>query len=89
MSPFSLSPIERRHDRGCEFQRRLPDAARDRLCLLLGDHFGEPLSSTSQERGCGPDCISLDGESNWLEGIQLLALYFMAALAFFVIPGGA
>jgi Ca2+:H+ antiporter len=33
--------------------------------------------------------ISLDGESNWLEGIQLLALYFMAALAFFVIPGGA
>src|SRR6185437_8261802 len=56
-------PIERRHDRGSEFQRRLPDAARDRLCLLLGDHFGEPLSSTSQERGCGPDCISLDGES--------------------------
>jgi Ca2+:H+ antiporter len=32
--------------------------------------------------------VSLDGESNWLEGIQLLALYVMAALAFFVIPGG-
>jgi len=32
--------------------------------------------------------ISLDGESNWLEGVQLLALYVMAALAFFVIPAG-
>ena len=31
--------------------------------------------------------VSLDGESNWLEGVQLLALYLMAALAFFVIPG--
>ena len=33
--------------------------------------------------------VSLDGESNWLEGVQLLALYVMAALAFFVIPGTA
>ena len=32
--------------------------------------------------------ISLDGESNWLEGVQLLALYVMASLAFFVIPAG-
>jgi Ca2+:H+ antiporter len=35
--------------------------------------------------------ICLDGESNWLEGVQLLALYLMAAAAFFFLPvsGGA
>ena len=31
--------------------------------------------------------ISLDGETNWLEGIQLLALYLIAAVAFFFLPG--
>jgi Ca2+:H+ antiporter len=30
--------------------------------------------------------ISLDGESNWLEGMQLLALYAMCACAFFFLP---
>ncbi len=30
--------------------------------------------------------ISLDGESNWLEGVQLLAIYLMAGLAFFFLP---
>lgn len=30
--------------------------------------------------------IAQDGESNWLEGAELLALYLMIALAFFVIP---
>ena len=30
--------------------------------------------------------ISLDGESNWLEGVQLLALYAIAAVAFFFLP---
>jgi Ca2+:H+ antiporter len=30
--------------------------------------------------------ICLDGESNWLEGVQLLALYLMAAAAFFFLP---
>jgi Ca2+:H+ antiporter len=29
---------------------------------------------------------SQDGESNWLEGVQLLALYAMAAVVFFVVP---
>ena len=27
--------------------------------------------------------VSLDGESNWLEGAELLAVYFIVALAFF------
>lgn len=30
--------------------------------------------------------VSLDGESNWLEGAQLLALYIIVALAFFFLP---
>jgi len=33
--------------------------------------------------------ISLDGESNWLEGAQLLGVYFIVALAFFFLPTGA
>jgi Ca2+:H+ antiporter len=31
--------------------------------------------------------IGHDGESNWLEGAELLALYAMAAIVFFVLPG--
>ncbi len=30
--------------------------------------------------------VSLDGESNWLEGTQLLAVYVIVALAFFFLP---
>jgi Ca2+:H+ antiporter len=30
--------------------------------------------------------ISLDGESNWLEGAQLLTVYLILALAFFFLP---
>ena len=31
--------------------------------------------------------ISLDGESTWLEGIQLMAVYVMACVVFFFVPG--
>jgi Ca2+:H+ antiporter len=31
--------------------------------------------------------VSLDGESNWLEGVQLLAIYVMACVVFFILPG--
>ncbi len=31
--------------------------------------------------------VSLDGESTWLEGVQLLAVYFMACVVFFFVPG--
>lgn len=31
--------------------------------------------------------ISLDGESTWLEGMQLLAVYIMACVVFFLLPG--
>jgi Ca2+:H+ antiporter len=30
--------------------------------------------------------VSLDGESNWVEGIQLLAVYWIVGLAFYLIP---
>jgi Ca2+:H+ antiporter len=29
---------------------------------------------------------SADGESNWLEGVELLALYLILGLAFFLLP---
>ncbi|MDQ6662148.1 MAG: cation transporter, partial [Chloroflexota bacterium] len=31
--------------------------------------------------------ISLDGESSWLAGVQLVALYLIACIVFFYIPG--
>jgi Ca2+:H+ antiporter len=31
--------------------------------------------------------ISLDGESNWLAGVQLVAIYIMACIVFFFVPG--
>jgi len=31
--------------------------------------------------------VSLDGESTWLEGIQLMAVYVMACVVFFFVPG--
>ncbi|HZT96950.1 MAG TPA: calcium/proton exchanger [Chloroflexota bacterium] len=33
--------------------------------------------------------IAHDGESNWLEGVQLVALYVMAAIVFFALPVSA
>jgi Ca2+:H+ antiporter len=30
--------------------------------------------------------VSMDGESNWLEGAALLAVYFILGLAFFLMP---
>lgn len=32
--------------------------------------------------------VSLDGESNWFEGLQLLALYIILAIVFFFVPQG-
>lgn len=33
--------------------------------------------------------IAQDGEANWLEGVELLALYVMAAIMFFALPAAA
>jgi Ca2+:H+ antiporter len=32
--------------------------------------------------------IAMDGESNWMEGVQLLAVYVILALAFYFLPAG-
>jgi Ca2+:H+ antiporter len=32
--------------------------------------------------------LSVDGESNWLEGAQLLAVYVITAMGFFYITAG-
>jgi Ca2+:H+ antiporter len=34
----------------------------------------------------GVAIVSLDGESNWVEGLQLLAVYWIVGLAFYLIP---
>jgi len=36
----------------------------------------------------GVALVSLDGESNWFEGLQLLGVYALIALAFYIIPAG-
>ena len=33
--------------------------------------------------------VAADGETNWLEGVQLLAVYAILAAVFFFLPGGA
>jgi len=33
--------------------------------------------------------IAMDGESNWLEGVQLLAIYAIIGIAFFLLPSAA
>jgi Ca2+/H+ antiporter len=31
--------------------------------------------------------LSLDGETTWLAGVQLVAVYIMACVVFFFVPG--
>jgi Ca2+/H+ antiporter len=31
--------------------------------------------------------VTVEGESNWLEGVQLLMFYAIMAIAFFFVPG--
>ena len=30
--------------------------------------------------------VAMDGESNWMEGVQLLAVYLILAIAFYFLP---
>jgi len=30
--------------------------------------------------------VTMDGESNWVEGLQLMAVYLILALAFYLVP---
>ena len=31
--------------------------------------------------------VSLDGETNWFEGVQLIAVYLILGIAFYFVPG--
>ena len=64
------------------------------LLVLLSIPLGHPLSlefSHLEVVGMGvavgaATLIGLDGESNWLEGVMLLGVYAILAMAFFFIP---
>jgi len=65
------------------------------VLVLLSYAFGHPMSlvfNAFEITAIGLSVlaiaiVSLDGESNWLEGFQLLGVYVILALAFFLIPG--
>jgi Ca2+:H+ antiporter len=64
------------------------------VLVLLSYAFGEPMSlvfNAFELAAIGLSVmaialVSLDGESNWLEGLQLLGVYLILALAFYLIP---
>ncbi len=64
------------------------------VLVLLSYAFGQPMSlvfNAFEITAIGLSVlavaiVSLDGESNWLEGLQLLGVYLILALAFFLIP---
>lgn len=63
--------------------------------VLLSYAFGTPMSLVFNAfeltaiglSVLGIALVSLDGESNWLEGLQLLGVYAILAVAFYIIPG--
>ncbi len=65
------------------------------LLVLIAPALGQPLSLVFNPFevvaiGLSVGTVALvgiDGESNWLEGLQLLGLYLILAAAFFIIPG--
>lgn len=65
------------------------------VLVLLSYAFGTPMSlvfNAFEIAAIGLSVlaialVSLDGESNWLEGLQLLGLYGILAIAFYMIPG--
>ena len=64
------------------------------LLVLIGPWLGQPLSlvlNPFELTAIGLSVatvalVGLDGESNWLEGLQLLGLYVILAAAFYAIP---
>jgi Ca2+:H+ antiporter len=64
------------------------------LLILLSPLFGRPMSlvfNAFEIAAIGlavgtVTLVAIDGESNWLEGLQLLALYLILGAAFYLIP---
>jgi Ca2+:H+ antiporter len=65
------------------------------LLVIVGPFIGQPMSlvfNPFEMVAIGLSVLTValvanDGESNWLEGLQLLCLYVILAAAFYVIPG--
>jgi Ca2+:H+ antiporter len=65
------------------------------LLVLIAPLLGQPMSLvlnafeiTAIGLSVGTVAlVGLDGESNWLEGLQLLGLYVIFVVAFYLIPG--
>ena len=64
------------------------------LLVIIGPALGQPMAlvfNAFEMAAIGLSVatvalVAMDGESNWLEGVQLLALYIILAAAFYVIP---
>jgi len=64
------------------------------LLVLIGPLFGEQMSLVFNAFEVTAiwlsvvtvTIVAIDGESNWLEGVQLLALYLILGAAFYIIP---
>ena len=64
------------------------------LLVLIGALMGTPMSLVFHPfeliamigAGLIAVLVSVDGESNWLEGAQLIALYLMFGIAFYFVP---
>jgi Ca2+:H+ antiporter len=61
------------------------------LSYLIGPHPMDLVFSTFELMAVAVSVLSIafishDGESNWMEGVQLLAVYAILALAFFFLP---
>jgi Ca2+:H+ antiporter len=64
------------------------------LLVIIGPFLGQPMAlvfNAFEMAAIGLSVatialVAMDGESNWLEGVQLLALYIILAAAFYVIP---
>ena len=65
------------------------------VLVLLSYAFGPPMSlvfNAFEITAIGLSVlavaiVSIDGESNWLEGLQLLGVYVILGAAFYIIPG--
>ena len=65
------------------------------VLVLISPMFGRPMSLVFNPFEIAAivlavgtvTFVAVDGQSNWLEGLQLLALYLMLSAAFYLIPG--
>lgn len=69
----------RRFEPGTEYPVQISFANWSTTPIELGTLFSSSLMFAY---------LSADGETNWFEGVQLLALYLIAGVCFFFLGGG-